>query len=66
MVEAPETDTTLSYLFDVNGRIVRVFEILLDHSVQEITDSSVDTLGYEIWNLYVQRIPPENYDLAGK
>lgn len=62
MIEAPEPDTTLTYLFDRSGRIVRVFEILLDNSIKEIPDSSLDPLGYEIWDLFVKRIPPKYYD----
>jgi hypothetical protein len=53
-------------LFDVNGRIVRVFELKVDSSIKEIADSSWDALGYDIWKIFVRRIPPEYYDLPGK
>lgn len=62
MIEGDNPDSTLSYLFDKNGRIVRVFELKLDRTVVEIRDSSWDALGYDIWKIFIRRIPPEHYD----
>ena len=62
LIEGDEPDATLSYLFDKNGRITRVFKFKMSDSIVEISDGSADALGYDIWKLFVRRIPPEHYD----
>ena len=59
LTQLVEGDTGLSFLFDQDGRIVRVFEILLNWDVREVRDRVFDNLGYQIWRIFIERIPAD-------